>query len=193
MGPATGRLVAGIMSSRPHPEQGYRACLGIMRLGRHHGDDRLEAACARAEQLRSYSYRTVKNILASAQERLPLEDEQAAPAPTPSHHDIRGRPTSRTSLLGAPGRPLPTRGPWILPESAAPFRRTTRRMSSPAIPVQVGAISQDVSGATLPSLPGLSTHWPSGALPWLSSMAPLLLWSEACRGRISPPSGRLSP
>jgi len=89
-GPATGRLVAGILSSRPHPEQGYRACLGIMRLGRHHGDERLEAACARAERLRSYSYRTVKNILASAQERLPLEDERPAPAPTPSHPNIRG-------------------------------------------------------------------------------------------------------
>jgi len=89
-GPATGRLVAGILSSRPHPEQGYRACLGIMRLGRHHGDERLEAACARAERLRSYSYRTVKNILASVQDRLPLEDEQAPPAPAPSHHNIRG-------------------------------------------------------------------------------------------------------
>ena len=89
-GKATGRLVAGILRSRPHPEQGYRACLGIMRLGRHHGDERLEAACARAERLRSYSYRTVKNILASAQDRLPLEDEQPAPAPTPSHHNIRG-------------------------------------------------------------------------------------------------------
>ena len=89
-GPATGRLVAGILRSRPHPEQGYRACLGIMRLGRLHGDERLEAACARAERLRSYSYRTVKNILASGQERLPLEDEQPAPAPTPPHHNIRG-------------------------------------------------------------------------------------------------------
>jgi hypothetical protein len=61
-----------------------------MRLGRHHGNERLEAACARAERLRSYSYRTVKNILASAQDRLPLEDEQAPPAPAPSHHNIRG-------------------------------------------------------------------------------------------------------
>jgi transposase len=89
-GPATGRLVAGILRSRPHPEQGYRACLGIMRLGRLHGDERLEAACARAERLRSYSYRTVKNILASGQESLPLEDERPAPAPTPSHHNVRG-------------------------------------------------------------------------------------------------------
>ena len=36
-GPATGRLVAGILERRPHPEQGYRACLGLMRLGRAHG------------------------------------------------------------------------------------------------------------------------------------------------------------
>ena len=42
-GAATGRLVAGILERRPHPEQGYRACLGLMRLGRLHGADRLEA------------------------------------------------------------------------------------------------------------------------------------------------------
>lgn len=89
-GPATGRLVAGILERRPHPEQGYRACLGLMRLGRHYGPERLEAASARAERLRSYSYRTVKNILASAQDHLPLEDEPPAPDPTPTHGNIRG-------------------------------------------------------------------------------------------------------
>lgn len=87
-GPATGRLVAGILASRPHPEQGYRACLGLMRLGRRYGPERLEAASTRAEQLRSYSYRTVKNILASAQDRLPFEDQPSVP--TPSHANIRG-------------------------------------------------------------------------------------------------------
>jgi transposase len=89
-GPAAGRVVAEILKSRPHPEQGYRACLGLIRLGRRYGDERLDAACARAERLRSYSYRTVKNILASAQDRLPLEDEPAAPSPGPSHENIRG-------------------------------------------------------------------------------------------------------
>ena len=64
-GPATGRLVAEILRSQPHPEQGYRACLGIMRLGRRYGAERLEAASRRAEQLRSYSYRTVKLVLLS--------------------------------------------------------------------------------------------------------------------------------
>ena len=88
-GPATGRVVAGILKSRPHPEQGYRACLGLMRLGKRYGDGRLEAACERAEHLRSYSYRTVKNILSSAQDRLPFEDEAVIDV-TPVHDNIRG-------------------------------------------------------------------------------------------------------
>ena len=64
-GPATGRLISEILQRRRHPEQGYRSCLGIMSLGRRYDEHRLEAACARAEQLGSYSYRTVKNILRS--------------------------------------------------------------------------------------------------------------------------------
>ena len=79
-GPATGRLVAGILERRPHPEQGYRACLGLMRLGRLHGADRLDAACARAERLRSYRFRTVEQILINQQDRLPLEEPVPAPA-----------------------------------------------------------------------------------------------------------------
>jgi transposase len=88
-GPATGRVVAGILKNRPHPEQGYRACLGLMRLGRRYGAERLEAASTRAEHLRSYSYRTVKNILAAAQDRLPFEGEPSHD-PTPPHDNIRG-------------------------------------------------------------------------------------------------------
>ncbi len=87
-GPDTGRLVAGILERRPHPEQGYRACLGLMRLGRQYGAERLEAASARALRLNAYSYRTVKNILAAAQEHLPFHDTETAP--TPHHANIRG-------------------------------------------------------------------------------------------------------
>ncbi len=89
-GPATGRLVAEILRSRPHPEQGYRACLGIMRLGKRYGQQRLEASSKRAEALRSYSYRTVKNILSSGQDRLPFEEEPASARSTPMHDNIRG-------------------------------------------------------------------------------------------------------
>ena len=89
-GPATGRVVRQILESRPHPEQGYRACLGLMRLGRRHGHSRLEAACERAEHLRSFSYRTVDNILSSKQDLLPFETDSPAPDPTPGHDNIRG-------------------------------------------------------------------------------------------------------
>jgi transposase len=87
-GPATGRLVAGILERRPHPEQGYRACLGLMRLGREYGAGRLDAACQRAEQLRSYRFRTVEHILKHQQDRLPLDEPPARPALT--HENLRG-------------------------------------------------------------------------------------------------------
>ena len=89
VGPATGQLVDWILRSRPHPEQGYRAVLGIMRLGRQHGNDRLDAACARAIALGSCRFHTVKNILAAGQDRLPLEPP-AETTPTPTHDNIRG-------------------------------------------------------------------------------------------------------
>jgi hypothetical protein len=88
-GPATGHVVEAILKSRPHPEQGYRACLGLMRLGRVHGPERLEAACLRAQQLGAESYKTVKNILASGMDRRPLVPPGKDPA-LPPHENIRG-------------------------------------------------------------------------------------------------------
>ena len=89
-GPATGRVVAEILKSRPHPEQGYRSCLGILRLGKAHSNERLEAACRRAEQLNSFSYRTIKNILAAGVERLPIEQDNAIQPILPAHENVRG-------------------------------------------------------------------------------------------------------
>jgi transposase len=100
-GPATGRLVAGILERRPHPEQGYRACLGLMRLGRVHGLDRLDAACARAERLRSYSYRTVERILTHQQDRLPL-DEPGPARPALTHENVRGAAYYEEAYADAP-------------------------------------------------------------------------------------------
>lgn len=100
-GAATGRLVAGILERRPHPEQGYRACLGLMRLGRVHGLDRLDAACARAERLRSYSYRTVERILIHQQDRLPL-DEPAPARPVRTHENVRGATYYEEAYADAP-------------------------------------------------------------------------------------------
>ena len=88
-GPATGALVAAILRSRPHPEQGFRSCLGIFRLGRRHGEARLEAACARALAVGALSYRSVDSILRAGLDRAPLPE----PAPvrtTRSHPNVRG-------------------------------------------------------------------------------------------------------
>ena len=88
-GPATGALVAAILRSRPHPEQGFRSCLGIFRLGRRHGEARLEAACARALAVGALSYRSVDSILKGGLDRAPLPE----PAPvraTSSHPNVRG-------------------------------------------------------------------------------------------------------
>jgi transposase len=89
-GPATGRVVSQILQSRPHPEQGYRSCLGLLRLATRYGAERLEKACLRAERLASYSYKTVKNILASGLESAELQSPGAAVAALPRHENIRG-------------------------------------------------------------------------------------------------------
>ena len=92
-GPSAAQLAERIMATRAHPEQGYRACLGILRLGKKYGRDRLEAACALALALGACRYRNVESILKSGRDRLPLPT--LAPAPkattTPVDHDnIRG-------------------------------------------------------------------------------------------------------
>ncbi len=89
-GPATGHLVAEILRHKVHPEQGYRSCLGIMRLGRRYGDARLEAASARATRLGAFTYQTVKNILSAGLDRVALEDDGSAPAQGLAHDNIRG-------------------------------------------------------------------------------------------------------
>ena len=88
-GPATAALVAEIMASRPHPEQGFRSCLGIMRLGRRYGDERTEAAAARALAVRALSYRSVESILRNGLDGLPLPGSE--PVTTIGDHaNVRG-------------------------------------------------------------------------------------------------------
>jgi transposase len=88
-GPATAKLAEAIMAARPHPEHGYRSCLGIIRLGDKYGTDRLEAACSRALAVRSFSYRSVESILRSGLDKKPLPAD--GPARThPNHDNLRG-------------------------------------------------------------------------------------------------------
>jgi transposase len=89
IGAACAAVVRWQMEHRPHPEQGYRACLGLQRLARQFGDARLEAACARALSIGSPTYRSVNSILAAGLDR---QQVPAAPAQTalPLHDNVRG-------------------------------------------------------------------------------------------------------
>ena len=88
-GAATAAVVEQVLASRAHPVQGYRACLGILRLGKPHGPERLEAACGRALALHTFSYKSIKSILRHGLETQPLP--LAPTASPPIHHaHIRG-------------------------------------------------------------------------------------------------------
>jgi len=56
-------VIEHVIRSKPHPEQGYRSALGILRLSRSCGNERLELACARALDIHSPHYRTIKTML----------------------------------------------------------------------------------------------------------------------------------
>jgi len=89
-GPATAKLVETILASKPHPEAGYRSCLGVIRLGKTYSLQRLEAAARRALHLRACSYPSIKSILACGLDRQPLPQEAAPSAPPIQHPNIRG-------------------------------------------------------------------------------------------------------
>ncbi len=89
IGPATAHLFEKIMASKPHPEQGYRSCLGVLRLGKQYSPARLEAACGRAIEFNACSYPSVKSILKCNLDSQPAEPA-APPQPPLNHPNIRG-------------------------------------------------------------------------------------------------------
>jgi transposase len=88
MGEATQKVAETIMTSREHPEQGYRSCLGILRLGKLYGKDRLEAACQRAFAIGASRYKSIRSILEKGLDREALPE--AKPAPAIVHTNLRG-------------------------------------------------------------------------------------------------------
>ena len=88
-GPATAQVIATILAARAHPQQGFRSCLGIMRLGKTYGDARLEAACQRAQALQAYSYKSIASMLKHHLDQQPLPAPVSAPKPI-AHPNIRG-------------------------------------------------------------------------------------------------------
>lgn len=88
-GPATEKLILTVLTSRRHPQQAYRSCLGILRLGKAYGDGRLEAACRRALILGSHSYKSIESILKHRLDDKPLAEQQELALPE-DHDNIRG-------------------------------------------------------------------------------------------------------
>jgi transposase len=89
VGSATGALVQKILERKPHPEQGYRACLGLLRLEKRYGAERLEAASFRALRSGATSYRSVKSILENHLDQVPLEEQASLELPA-EHANVRG-------------------------------------------------------------------------------------------------------
>ena len=85
------RVADKIMADRPHPEQGFRSCLGLISLERRYGPERLEAACRRALSLDLTTFKSIKNMLENNQDKVPIIDDQPLPmvANKPTH--VRGR------------------------------------------------------------------------------------------------------
>jgi transposase len=90
IGPSTARLLSIILESRPHPEQGYRACLGILRLARQYSEPRLEAACERGLDIGARSYGSIHSILKNGLDRQPRRPSRQGELVLPDHPNIRG-------------------------------------------------------------------------------------------------------
>ncbi|MEN7974046.1 MAG: IS21 family transposase, partial [Verrucomicrobiota bacterium] len=88
-GPATAGVIQQILQRRNYPQQGFRSCLGIMRLTQGYGNERLEAACRRALTLGALSYKSIESILKKGLDRLspPLQQELDLSV---DHDNIRG-------------------------------------------------------------------------------------------------------
>jgi transposase len=88
IGRSTSALIEIILRERTHPEQGFRACVGILRFAKTYGTERLEAACARALQIGARSYSSVKSILKNDLDR--QRPDPATDGPAIVHANIRG-------------------------------------------------------------------------------------------------------
>lgn len=89
-GPSVGGLIERVMATRAHPQQGFRSCLGILRLSQRYGKERLEGACQRALEVGAPSYRSVRSILETGLDRQELPAGEPAAALPQVHENLRG-------------------------------------------------------------------------------------------------------
>ena len=95
IGPHTARLFERILEDRPHPEMGYRGCLGIIRLAKKYSNERTEAAAERASLTGACRYKSIESILRNSLDLLPLELPPGLP---PSHNSA---PSGHDNIRGA--------------------------------------------------------------------------------------------
>ena len=82
------------MDSRPHPQQGFRSCVGVLRLAKTYGTDRLDAACKRALAIGAYSFQSVESILKKNLEKRDLPPSSTSPHEktiSDAHENVRGK------------------------------------------------------------------------------------------------------
>lgn len=90
IGPATCSVVKHQLNDRPHPEHGYRACLGLLHHARRYGKTRLEAACLRALEIGAPTYRSITSILDKGLDQHTLAESESESTPLPAHANVRG-------------------------------------------------------------------------------------------------------
>ncbi|KGG83640.1 IS21 family transposase, partial [Comamonas testosteroni] len=90
IGPYTRQLIDHQLTHKPHPEMGYRACLGLLSLARRYGNARLEAAAERAVHLRAFTGRSVRNLLQQGLDQQPLPQRAAETTLPGDHENVRG-------------------------------------------------------------------------------------------------------
>jgi len=90
IGPCTRQVVQQQLENLPHPEHGYRACLGLLNLSRRYSRVRLERACERALAIRSINYQSIASILKQGLDQQALEGDSHLQDDLPLHGNVRG-------------------------------------------------------------------------------------------------------
>lgn len=91
IGISTAKLLEQIMMSRAHPQQGFRSCLGILRLAKSYGEERLESACVRALEINALSYKSIESILKNNLDKKPVEKQTQLTLVPTQHEYVRGQ------------------------------------------------------------------------------------------------------
>lgn len=97
IGPETAILTELLLLKKAHPQQAYRSLLGILRLGKSYGDNRLEAACKRAIHINALSYRSIESILKNSLDKKQLPETNSENSPV-KHKNIRGAEYYTTTI-----------------------------------------------------------------------------------------------